>query len=53
MAAELISLTERTIKAFNAYADEVEKGRYPDNRHSYNMKSDEYERLQKLLKDSL
>ena len=43
------NLAERTIKAFNAYADEVEKGRFPDNGHSYHMKSGEYEKLQKLL----
>lgn len=47
------NLAERTIKAFNAYADEVEKGRYPDNGHSYHMKSGEFEKLQKLIKDSL
>jgi 3-methyl-2-oxobutanoate hydroxymethyltransferase len=44
---------ERTIKAFKAYADEVENGRYPDNGHSYHMKSGEFEKLQKLLKGNL
>ena len=43
------NLAEHTIKAFNAYADEVENGRFPDNEHSYHMKSGEFERLQKLL----
>ena len=47
------NLAERTIKAFNAYADEVKQGRFPDNGHSYHMKSGEFERLQKLLKGSL
>ncbi len=43
------NLAESTIKAFNSYAEEVEKGRFPDNGHSYHMKSGEFERLQKLL----
>jgi 3-methyl-2-oxobutanoate hydroxymethyltransferase len=47
------NLAERTIKAFNSYADEVEKGRFPDDGHSYHMKSGEFERLQKLLKGPL
>jgi 3-methyl-2-oxobutanoate hydroxymethyltransferase len=47
------NLAERTIKAFNAYVEEVENGRFPDNGHSYHMKSGEFERLQKLLKGSL
>jgi 3-methyl-2-oxobutanoate hydroxymethyltransferase len=47
------NLAERTIRAFNAYAEEVESGRYPDDSHSYHMKAGQYEKLQKLLKDSL
>jgi len=47
------NLAESNIKAFNAYADEVEKGRFPDNEHSYHMKSGEFEKLQKLLKGKL
>jgi len=47
------NLAERTIKAFNTYADEVEKGRFPDTEHSYHMKSGEFEKLQKLLKGNL
>ena len=43
------NLAESTIKAFNAYADEVGKGRFPDTGHSYHMKSGEFERLQKIL----
>jgi 3-methyl-2-oxobutanoate hydroxymethyltransferase len=45
------NLAENTIKAFNKYAEEVEKGRFPDTEHSYHMKSGEFEKLQKLLKD--
>jgi 3-methyl-2-oxobutanoate hydroxymethyltransferase len=47
------NLAESTIKAFKTYADEVENGRYPDNGHSYHMKSGEFEKLQKLLKGKL
>lgn len=47
------NLAERTIKAFNTYADEVDNGRFPDKDHSYHMKSGELERLQKLLKGKL
>ena len=47
------NLAESTIKAFKAYADEVEKGQFPDNGHSYHMKSGEFERLQKLLNGRL
>lgn len=47
------NLAERTIKAFNTYADEVEKGRFPDTEHSYHMKSGEFEKLQKLVNGNL
>lgn len=43
------NLADNTIKAFKAYADEVEGGRFPDTGHSYHMKSGELEKLQKLL----
>jgi 3-methyl-2-oxobutanoate hydroxymethyltransferase len=47
------NLAECTIKAFNIYANEIENGRFPDNGHSYHMKSGEFEKLQKLLKGKL
>ena len=47
------NLSESTIKAFKAYADDVENGRFPDNGHSYHMKSGELEKLQKILKGNL
>ena len=47
------NLAERTINAFKAYADEVEKGRFPDSEHSYHMKSGEFKKLQKLLDSGL
>jgi 3-methyl-2-oxobutanoate hydroxymethyltransferase len=47
------NLAESTIKAFIAYAEEVENSRFPDDGHSYHMKSGEFEKLQKLLKGNL
>jgi 3-methyl-2-oxobutanoate hydroxymethyltransferase len=47
------NLAENTIKAFKAYAEDVENSQFPDNKHSYHMKSGELERLQKLLKGKL
>lgn len=47
------NLAEKTINAFKAYADEVEKGRFPDSEHSYHMKSGEFKKLQKLLDSGL
>jgi len=47
------NLAERTIKAFDTYADEVKNSRFPDKGHSYHMKSGEFERLQELLKGKL
>jgi len=43
-------LAQATIDAFNAYAKEVQIGRFPDAEHSYHIKSGELERLQQLLK---
>jgi 3-methyl-2-oxobutanoate hydroxymethyltransferase len=47
------NLAKSTIKAFTAYTDEVVTGRFPDDKHSYHMKSGEFEKLQKLLKGNL
>ena len=47
------NLAESTIKAFKSYAEDVENSRFPDNGHSYHMKSGELEKLQKLLKGKL
>jgi len=46
------NLAEATIEAFNAYSEEVQAGQYPDKEHSYHMKSGEFKRLQKLLKNN-
>jgi 3-methyl-2-oxobutanoate hydroxymethyltransferase len=52
-AKSYANLAESTIKAFNAYTNEVVAGRFPDDKHSYHMKSGELEKLQKLLKGNL
>jgi len=44
------TLAERTIEALNTYAKEVKNRQFPDTKHSYHMKSGEFERLQELLK---
>ena len=41
------------IKAFDDYAREVQSGQYPDDEHSYHMKSGQLDRLNELLKDRL
>jgi len=46
------NLAEKTIEAFIAYSKEVQSGQYPDQEHSYHMKSGEMERLQQLLKNT-
>jgi len=45
------NLAECTIEAFSAFSEEVRSGKYPDKGHSYHMKSGEFDRLQRLLKD--
>ena len=47
------NLTDATIEGFKGYAEEVEKGQFPDREHSYHMKTGEFERLQELLKGKL
>jgi len=43
------NLADRSIKAFDAYTQEVEKGKFPDSQHSYHMKPGELERWQSLM----
>jgi len=45
------NLANATIDAFSAYSKEIKTGRFPDDQHSYHMKSGELERLQELIKD--
>jgi len=47
------NLGHEVINAFKAYSKDVQSGQYPDKAHSYHMKSGEFERLQKLLKNRL
>ncbi len=47
------SLADAVIKAFKKYAEEVERGEFPDREPSYHMKKGEFERLEGLLKDKL
>lgn len=42
-------LGPRSVESFRRYADEVKARRFPDNEHSYHMKSGELERLTALL----
>lgn len=43
------NLSERTVAALEAYAEEVTEGKYPDAEHSYHMKSGQLEILQRKL----
>jgi 3-methyl-2-oxobutanoate hydroxymethyltransferase len=43
-------LASATTDAFNAYSKEIKTGRFPDDQHSYHMKSGELEQLKNLLK---
>jgi 3-methyl-2-oxobutanoate hydroxymethyltransferase len=43
------ALGEGTIEAFNAYAQEVHAGTFPDGGHSYHMKPGEPDQLRELL----
>ena len=42
-------LGSASVKAFENYAKEVAAGKYPDDAHSYHMKTGEFERLKKSL----
>ncbi len=44
------NLADATIEAFKAYCKEIKTGQFPDDQHSYHMKSGELENLQGLLK---
>ncbi len=43
------NVNEVAINAFSAYAEDVRKGSFPDEDHSYKMKSEEVEKLTKAL----
>jgi len=44
------NLANATIDAFSTYSKEIKASQFPDDQHSYHMKSGELERLQELLK---
>ncbi|MHC4757769.1 MAG: 3-methyl-2-oxobutanoate hydroxymethyltransferase [Planctomycetota bacterium] len=44
-------LAKRTVNAAQNYADEIEKGKFPDSEHCYHMKPGELEKLNEILKD--
>jgi 3-methyl-2-oxobutanoate hydroxymethyltransferase len=45
------NLANATIEAFDTYSKKIKAGQFPDEKHSYHMKSGELENLQELLKD--
>ena len=45
------NLAEATVEAVSRYANEVHKGKFPDEAHSYHLKPGQLEKLQKMLKN--
>jgi len=52
-AKKFADVADATVDAFNEYDAQVKKGKYPDSDHSYHMKRGEFEKLRKLLNQSL
>jgi 3-methyl-2-oxobutanoate hydroxymethyltransferase len=48
-AKSFANLGEQSVKAFQEYAQQVIKGQFPDDDHSYHMKKGQLERLKELL----
>jgi 3-methyl-2-oxobutanoate hydroxymethyltransferase len=44
---------QAAVAAFSQYAEEVRAGKYPDDDHSYHMKSGQIETLRQILKDKI
>ena len=42
-------LASATVEAISAYVNEVRSGRFPDDKHSYHIKTGQLERLQQML----
>ena len=47
------NLSEEIFKALETYKDEVQKGIFPDDQHSYHMDKAEFDELQKKLKGNV
>jgi 3-methyl-2-oxobutanoate hydroxymethyltransferase len=47
------NLSEEIFKALETYKDEVQKGIFPDDQHSYHMDKAEFDKLQKKLKGNV
>jgi len=45
-------LAQASVDAVAKYAEEVKTGKFPDDEHSYHLKSGQFERLQKMLKQN-
>jgi len=45
-----VNLGEETLKALQAYADDVRSGRFPEAQHTYNMVDGELPKLMTALK---
>ncbi|MEM3437308.1 MAG: 3-methyl-2-oxobutanoate hydroxymethyltransferase [Nitrososphaerales archaeon] len=44
------NLSEEILRALETYKDEVQKGIFPNEQHSYHMEKTEFEKLQEMLK---
>ncbi len=44
------NLSNEILKALETYRDEVQKGIFPDDQHSYHMEKAEFDKLQEMLK---
>ena len=50
-AKNYCNMADDTIRAFGRYVKDIKGKRYPDSKHSYHMKSDEFKKLIKLLEN--
>jgi 3-methyl-2-oxobutanoate hydroxymethyltransferase len=51
-AKSFANVGEETTKAFAEYSRQVKSGKFPDDAHSYHMKSGQLEKLQEILKST-
>lgn len=50
-AKRYANMADTAVKAFAGYADDVRSGAFPDAEHSYQMKPEEVQRLQEMLRE--